>query len=552
MLHGIKELNISSNSNVKLDFLNNMKNLERLKIYCYAQNITEFDLSSLEGMDKLTYLNFGISSENKINNINLEALKKLSNLKELQLNIGKTDIDLSSIGNISKLETLTINNANVSNLQGFEKLVNLKELTISQNNEYLNNIDTESILKIPNLKHLKINIPDDINWMTKLEKLEKLTLVARSSDSAYGYHVNNEFINVINNIPAEIELLGNYTVDFGKKELGDTIEYNLNDNLLLKELNNPKSKLYIANIQLPYLSSNMGYSNVDFSYDEKTKIIKINVNSIGHETLSSSITSNNGYYDLYFGFEWTGFKEGDKTKEIEIKDNNLKKALLKDYDIDKNEKITEHDMINIPYLELEDCNIEDISGLEHATNVKSIFLNNNKIKDGSKLVDFSKNGVWIDISGNSIEDITNMDGADFEKIEIRENYIDFSENSVNRKIVEENLTRTAGKFYDENKDKYEWIGNKTKEEYISQAIKEFFEYHGSNQKVKSYTLGDVNDDGKINARDAKMTLQYYTKKIDLTENQKLAADVNKDNKVNARDAKLILQYYTKKITKFNE
>ena len=47
-----------------------------------------------------------------------------------------------------------------------------------------------------------------------------------------------------------------------------------------------------------------------------------------------------------------------------------------------------------------------------------------------------------------------------------------------------------------------------------------------------------------------MALQYYTKKIQLTENQKLAADVNKDEKINARDAKMILQYYTKKISDF--
>lgn len=66
------------------------------------------------------------------------------------------------------------------------------------------------------------------------------------------------------------------------------------------------------------------------------------------------------------------------------------------------------------------------------------------------------------------------------------------------------------------------------------------------KEAPPYTLGDINEDGQINARDAKLALQYYVGKIDLTETQKLAADVNEDGEINARDAKLILQYYVGK------
>ena len=62
-----------------------------------------------------------------------------------------------------------------------------------------------------------------------------------------------------------------------------------------------------------------------------------------------------------------------------------------------------------------------------------------------------------------------------------------------------------------------------------------------------HLIGDINADGKINARDAKMALQHFTGKIKLTDEQKERADVNKDGKINARDAKLILQYFTGKI-----
>ena len=57
-----------------------------------------------------------------------------------------------------------------------------------------------------------------------------------------------------------------------------------------------------------------------------------------------------------------------------------------------------------------------------------------------------------------------------------------------------------------------------------------------------YKLGDVNDDGKITAVDARMILRYVAGIIDLTAAQKLAADTNKDGTIGATDARMILQY----------
>lgn len=65
-------------------------------------------------------------------------------------------------------------------------------------------------------------------------------------------------------------------------------------------------------------------------------------------------------------------------------------------------------------------------------------------------------------------------------------------------------------------------------------------------KVTKGILGDVNQDGKVNARDAKMVLQYFNGNITLSEVQKTLADVNGDGKINARDAKLILQIFNGK------
>lgn len=58
----------------------------------------------------------------------------------------------------------------------------------------------------------------------------------------------------------------------------------------------------------------------------------------------------------------------------------------------------------------------------------------------------------------------------------------------------------------------------------------------------------MNEDGKVDAKDASMVLVAYAKvstgsEDGLTEKQHKAADVNADGKVDAKDASSILAYY---------
>ena len=61
-------------------------------------------------------------------------------------------------------------------------------------------------------------------------------------------------------------------------------------------------------------------------------------------------------------------------------------------------------------------------------------------------------------------------------------------------------------------------------------------------------LGDVNEDDKVDAKDASLILVEYSKastgaESGLTESQKLAGEVNGDGKIDAKDASAILAYY---------
>lgn len=65
-----------------------------------------------------------------------------------------------------------------------------------------------------------------------------------------------------------------------------------------------------------------------------------------------------------------------------------------------------------------------------------------------------------------------------------------------------------------------------------------------------YTLGDINNDTKINADDAVLALRYAVQLVELNTTQISAGDVNHDGKVNAEDAVQILRYAVKLITSF--
>ena len=67
-----------------------------------------------------------------------------------------------------------------------------------------------------------------------------------------------------------------------------------------------------------------------------------------------------------------------------------------------------------------------------------------------------------------------------------------------------------------------------------------------------YTLGDVNNDGSIDPKDAVLVLRHAAALITLSGDQLKAADVNGDNTVDPKDAVKILRYAAKLITSFED
>lgn len=67
----------------------------------------------------------------------------------------------------------------------------------------------------------------------------------------------------------------------------------------------------------------------------------------------------------------------------------------------------------------------------------------------------------------------------------------------------------------------------------------------SSEKHQDYTTGDVDGDGRVTAKDARLALRASSQIIILDGAAFMAADVNGDNRITAKDARSILRYSAK-------
>lgn len=132
-------------------------------------------------------------------------------------------------------------------------------------------------------------------------------------------------------------------------------------------------------------------------------------------------------------------------------------------------------------------------------------------------------GIWIYDGSAAIADC-NMEIVSNEDCAMYANTIEFSKN---QQVLAGKNENTHAHFDPELVGDYRYIKITTL---------------GSQPPQPTVTLGDVNGDGKINAKDALEVLKESVGKASLTQQQKQAADVNQDEKIDAKDALEILKY----------
>ena len=90
-----------------------------------------------------------------------------------------------------------------------------------------------------------------------------------------------------------------------------------------------------------------------------------------------------------------------------------------------------------------------------------------------------------------------------------------------------------------------------KDGYMEFETNHFSQYVVAEIESSTFTLGDVNEDDKVDFLDAIVVLRHDAEIIQLTDNQMRAAEVNKDGKVDFLDAIMILRYDAEIINGFN-
>ena len=437
-------LNIYNKGDKKVKDASPLSNLTKLStLYLSDTDVENLDfLKNLKEIKSLSITNY--TSISKITNI--DPVKKLTKLEKLNISDNTKEenyniTDLSPLQNITTLKEIDITNSKISDLTPLKNLINLESLYF-----YNNEIKSiEPLVNLTNLKRLSLN-KNKIKNIEAIRKLTNLTNLELSDNQIEDFTILNEIDtdNININIRSQ-----EYYIDLGKVNLNETIKVKLPE--VIKQLQNPENYIYDSRIKEWVGSIYDELNNYSEKLEGNLTEVTINTNLVGKNKIevyiSGQYDTSEGYpdkitsIDCYITYE--ALVEGDKTKEIQIKDNNFKNILKQKYDIDNDGKITQYDANNIASLNLENSNIQNVEGIENFKNLKVIYASNNKIEDISPILNLEKLNK-IDFSYNYITDISCVKNRKFKRITslgIDGNYIDFSNNSKQLQIYLEELEK---------------------------------------------------------------------------------------------------------------
>ena len=117
--------------------------------------------------------------------------------------------------------------------------------------------------------------------------------------------------------------------------------------------------------------------------------------------------------------------------------------------------------------------------------------------------------------------------------------------------VKEGMDGSKCKVYYNDNGTFTDMGAVYKDGYMEFETNHFSQYVVAEIESSTFTLGDVNEDDKVDFLDAIVVLRHDAEIIQLTDNQMKAAEVNKDSKVDFLDAIMILRYDAEIINGFN-
>ena len=389
----LKKLYIANCENFKI--LTNLKNLEYLEIdTIYSQE----DYQEIKNIPNLKSLSLSYVS---LQEYLLKDLPK--NLNELYLrNCELTDIsEINQFTNLEKLEIQgTYSNQGLNGLDSINQLVNLKYLLL--NNLELTDIDFLNNNSYIQTLDVSYNNLEDISVVKTMPNLENIYIQNNNIKDITTLR-DTKFIQEYNNYAQRIEIEVECTS-------GEIIEIELPQTI--KSALDTKDEVFgIKNLSIEQSG------NLDTG--EEITITRFNEDKTKLILDASKINTGNGteYINLYgdgilnnttISISYKILANGDKSKEVEFGDEELKNYILQNHDSDNDGKVTEYDMAQIKDLTIYDRSFKSIKGLKYAKNATRLQLIISSIYESDELipVDLTEIGSlekleYLNLSGNT-------------------------------------------------------------------------------------------------------------------------------------------------------
>ncbi len=416
---------------------------------CLGKNILEYNDSNMEikciNVNSITDLDL---SDREIQNIN--GIENFTELTSICLNNNQiTDIDI--LWQMENLESINVNKNHLETLGNIEKNSKIKYLYISNNLlediSQLENLDNLEYLEISHNRISNIDFIENLNNLQTIDlqynNIEDVSKLAKLQDQ---YKFQNQYINLSGNPIKE-----------GIDKLVNACEIELNDcnldNSVIEVLTTLEGlrSLSLKNNNITDVSAlnNLELSHLDLSGNKNIELntiplegTEIEDKEIGKYKLYALVLRDCNIIDIselenveatYLDLsnnpiaDITPLNNFNDIQTINLSNTNVSDvsslAKLDTIILSGNKNLTGLDSLeNAEYLELNDCNITDVSCLQSLNNLYYLGLNNNNITNIELLTHINNLGV-LNLEHNNIENLPIFNNNNYINIDLAYNNI---------------------------------------------------------------------------------------------------------------------------------
>ena len=334
----------------------------------------------------------------------LTGIEFATNLTWLSLD-GNDVSDVSALGGLINLELLYVHSNQVSDISLLSGLTNLRWLSLGDNDVS----DVSGLASLINLEWLFLSGNDvsDVSVLGGLTNLERL-------------HFSN---NQVSDVSALASLINLTELWLHSNQVSDVS--------VLGGLTNLE-RLHFSNNQVSDVSALASLINLTELALSDNRISDFSALAGLIPNLTEYRTKNQRVGSVV-----------DLNTAVTIPDPNLRAALEEALGKASGATITRADMLTLTRLDAIDRGIQDLTGIEFATNLEGLVLRENQVSDISVLGGLI-NLSWLDLSGNDVSDISVLGGL------INLKWLDLSGNDVSDISVLGGLTNLGSLYLSDN------------------------------------------------------------------------------------------------------